>query len=58
MFFLQGLAVDPIDDVLYWTDGMSSAIFYVPLNETFIQSKTILLNDTIPHTLAIDVCKR
>lgn len=52
------MAVDPIDNMLYWSDGNSSAIFYVPLNESDPKSMRIELKDAKPRTLAIDICKR
>ncbi|KAJ8957578.1 hypothetical protein NQ318_020618, partial [Aromia moschata] len=56
---VQGLAVDPINDLLYWTDAINRTINYVPLNETSYESKLLFsFADEHPHAVAIDVCKR
>ncbi|CAG9819376.1 unnamed protein product [Phaedon cochleariae] len=56
---VQGLAVDPIEDVLYWTDAINHTINYVLLNETTFEPKEFLVfEEEVPHALAIDVCKR
>lgn len=57
--FLQGLAVDPITDVLFWTDALSRTINYVSLNDSEPASKTLFeFEDKVPQNIAIDVCKR
>ncbi|KAJ8940871.1 hypothetical protein NQ314_010549, partial [Rhamnusium bicolor] len=56
---VQGLAVDPLNDMLYWTDAINRTINYVPLNETSYESKLLFaFDDEYPHAIAIDVCKR
>ncbi|XP_018570175.1 protein cueball [Anoplophora glabripennis] len=54
-----GLAIDPIDDVLYWTDAINSTINYVAMNETLYESKEFLsFKHEYPHAIVIDICKR
>ncbi|KAJ8970446.1 hypothetical protein NQ317_000660 [Molorchus minor] len=56
---VQGLAVDPINDLLYWTDAINRSINYVPLNETSYNSELLFFfEDEYPHAIAIDICKR
>ncbi|KAJ8924992.1 hypothetical protein NQ315_001157 [Exocentrus adspersus] len=54
-----GLAVDPINDLLYWTDAINRSINYIPLNETSYESKELFFfQDEYPHAIAIDICQR
>ncbi|VEN33587.1 unnamed protein product [Callosobruchus maculatus] len=58
---VQGLAVDPIDDILYWTDAINHTINYVHLNGTFYESKPLFVFDDEekrPHSIVVDICKR
>ncbi|KAF5277465.1 hypothetical protein FQR65_LT03802 [Abscondita terminalis] len=54
-----GLAIDPITDVLYWTDSLNKTINYVSLNDPLRESKVFIrFNNQIPHDVSIDVCRR
>nr|XP_023027505.1 protein cueball-like [Leptinotarsa decemlineata] len=56
---VQGLAIDPLEDILYWTDAINHTINYVSLKETPLESKEFLsFDETLPHALAIDACNR
>ncbi|CAH1102545.1 unnamed protein product [Psylliodes chrysocephalus] len=57
---VQGLAVDPLEDVLYWTDAFNHTINYVRLNgtTTFDSKEYKVFDDKYPHAIAIDVCNR
>lgn len=59
--FFQGLAVDPIEDVVYWTDQGQQTINYLKLNDTDPKPQ-VLLNfnnsDVQPRGITIDVCGR
>ncbi|XP_050300833.1 protein cueball [Anthonomus grandis grandis] len=54
-----GLAVDPIEDVLYWTDSTNKAINYAKLNSSVLEPKLLFdFSDATPQDIAIDVCRR
>lgn len=56
---IQGLAFDPVNRTLYWTDGMSKLIYRAGLDHGNKPEIFIRLNDThMPYGLAIDVCRR
>ncbi|KAG5889516.1 hypothetical protein JTB14_009003 [Gonioctena quinquepunctata] len=56
---VQGLVIDPLEDILYWTDAINHTINYVKLNETPLESREFLVFEkTVPHALAIDACNR
>lgn len=56
---VQGLAIDPITDVLYWTDTANRSINYVSLQDPIHESKILIqFDDQNPQDIAIDVCKR
>ncbi|XP_057653327.1 protein cueball [Diorhabda carinulata] len=56
---VQGLAIDPLDDVLYWSNAINHTINYISLNDSTHDSKEfILFKDVVPHAIAIDVCNR
>lgn len=56
---IQGLAIDPITDILYWTDTLNGTINYVSLQDPSHESKVLLQFDNqYPQDLAIDVCRR
>uniref|UniRef100_A0A6P7FUE3 Protein cueball n=1 Tax=Diabrotica virgifera virgifera TaxID=50390 RepID=A0A6P7FUE3_DIAVI len=56
---VQGLAIDPVEDVLYWTKALENTIGYVRLNSSeHIPEDFITFTDTAPHAIAIDVCNR
>lgn len=56
---IQGIAFDPLDRVLYWTDAKNKIIYQLRVDENEEPSILIKLNETkIPHGIAIDVCRR
>ncbi|KAF7274916.1 hypothetical protein GWI33_012422 [Rhynchophorus ferrugineus] len=56
---VQGLAIDPIDDVLYWTDSVNKTINFVKLNDTDFEPQLLFaFSDVVPQDIAIDVCRR
>lgn len=58
-FFFQGLAIDPIEDVLYWTDSVNKTINFVKLNDTDFEPQLLFaFSDVVPQDIAIDVCRR
>ncbi|KAB0796179.1 hypothetical protein PPYR_10240 [Photinus pyralis] len=56
---VQGLAIDPTTDILYWTDTLNRTINYVSLQDPSHESKVLLqFDDQSPQDVAIDVCSR
>ncbi|KAH0815849.1 hypothetical protein GEV33_006942 [Tenebrio molitor] len=56
---VQGLAIDPITDILYWTDSINRTINYVHLNDSTYKSKILFaFTDENPQDVTIDVCRR
>ncbi|CAG9830420.1 unnamed protein product, partial [Diabrotica balteata] len=56
---VQGLAIDPVEDVLYWTKALENTIAYVRLNSSEHFPETFMaFTDIAPHAIAIDVCNR
>jgi hypothetical protein len=59
---IRGLAYDPVEDTIYWTDKTNRAIFKVVLPNKIISelSPTILhkLDDQEPSAIAVDHCNR
>ncbi|CAG9856247.1 unnamed protein product [Phyllotreta striolata] len=56
---IQGMSVDPLEDVLYWTDLANRTINYVNLNGNNYESNEYLrFNDKFPHAITVDVCNR
>lgn len=56
---VQGLAIDPIEDILYWTDAYNRTINYVSLQDGQKEVKNLFaFNDERPQGIAIDVCNR
>lgn len=58
MFWLKGLAVDPINDTLYWSDVKNGTINYVSLKDPFLTSNVLIyFEDETPRSIALDVCR-
>lgn len=56
---IQGLAFDPLDRVLYWTDARNKIIYQLAIDKQEEPSIFMKLDETkIPHGVAIDVCRR
>ncbi|KAL3275482.1 hypothetical protein HHI36_020242 [Cryptolaemus montrouzieri] len=56
---VQGLAVDPIEDILYWTDTKNHTINYLSLKEERPQTQYLFIfEEEKPQDIAIDVCRR
>lgn len=58
---VQGLAVDPIEDVVYWTDQDRQTINYLKLNDTDPKPQVLLYfnnSGVRPRGITIDVCGR
>lgn len=57
---VQGIAFDPLERTLYWTDTTNGIIYQMNLNGNK-QEPTVLIkltNSKRPHGIAIDVCNR
>lgn len=55
----QGLAIDPLTDILYWTDPKYKSIHYVPLNDPDKPYQVFMkFEEKEPQDLAIDSCRR
>lgn len=56
---VQGLAIDPIEDVLYWTNSFNKSINYVYLNDSAFEPQILFkFSDVTPQDITIDVCRR
>ncbi|KRT84802.1 hypothetical protein AMK59_2409, partial [Oryctes borbonicus] len=55
---IQGLAIDPLTDILYWTDPKYKSIHSVSLNDPAKAEVFMKFKDTEPQDLAIDSCRR
>lgn len=57
---VQGLAIDPVTDTLFWTDNNNKSISSVRLDgSTELGSKLVLeFDEETPKDIAIDVCRR
>ncbi|XP_018326293.1 protein cueball [Agrilus planipennis] len=56
---VQGIAIDPLTDILYWTDSDNRSINYVSLKHSSDKLNNLLyFKDEIPHDIAVDSCKR
>lgn len=56
---VEGIAIDPVDNVLYWTDATNAIIYKMSLINQEQPSVLIELDKKkIPHGIAIDVCRR
>lgn len=56
---IQGIAFDPLDRVLYWTDWSSRTIYQWAIDTQNEPKVFMKLKDTKrPHGIAIDVCRR
>lgn len=55
---MKGLAVDPINDTLYWSDVKNATINYVSLKDPFLTSNVLIyFEDETPRSIALDVCR-
>lgn len=57
--FVQGIAFDPLERMLYWTDSGNKVIYQMDIDHK--TQPTILYtlsDDKIPHGIAIDICRR
>lgn len=57
---VQGIAFDPLDRMLYWTDSKNKTIFRMSVEKSG-QQPTVWLqleDDQIPQGIAVDVCRR
>ncbi|GJQ68099.1 cue [Trypoxylus dichotomus] len=55
---IQGLAVDPLTDILYWTDPKYKSIHSVSLEDPEKTQVFMKFEETEPQDLAIDSCRR
>ncbi|XP_030765539.1 protein cueball [Sitophilus oryzae] len=56
---VQGLAIDPIEDILYWTDSVNNTINYIKLNDSDSEPQLLFaFSNVIPQDVVIDVCRR
>lgn len=56
---IHGIAFDPLDRVLYWTDSDNKSIYKWPINKQEEPTVFMRLNESKrPHGIAIDVCRR
>ncbi|XP_045461847.1 protein cueball [Harmonia axyridis] len=56
---VQGLAVDPIDDILYWTDFKNRTINFLSLKDDNPQGKILFaFDEASPQDIAVDICRR
>lgn len=54
---VEGIAFDPLERTLYWTDATNGVIYQMILNGK--QEPLIFVkNLTMPHGIAIDICRR
>lgn len=56
---VQGIAYDPLERTLYWTDAKNKVIYQMNIDRKDEPSILISLNESkIPHGIAIDICRR
>lgn len=55
---IQGLAIDPLNDVLYWSNPKNRAINYISLKNPEKSGVFMSFKDEQPQDLAIDSCRR
>lgn len=59
---ISGLAYDPLDENLYWTDNAHKKIFSYPVNAPENTQPKVLFDfnnsSTLPDGIAIDICRR
>lgn len=57
---VMSLAMDPVDDVLYWIDSLNRKILRIPLNSSSEPTSEVLFSfkDEIPQGIAVDSCRR
>lgn len=57
---IMGMAFDPLDRILYWTDAKNRRIYKLSVDGKIVAPSILLqLNETkIPSGIAIDVCRR
>lgn len=56
---IEGLAFDPLDSVLYWTDSRSRKIYQKKLGVDDAATEwMVVTDDKKPNAIAIDVCRR
>lgn len=58
---IQGLAFDPVNSLLFWTDTNERSIFWISLKPGYKNDKygNLLFNmkDEIPRAIAVDSCR-
>ncbi|XP_044754635.1 protein cueball [Coccinella septempunctata] len=56
---VQGLAIDPIDDILYWTDMKNKTINFISLKDDNPQTQILFaFEQAWPQDIAVDICRR
>lgn len=57
---VQGIAYDPLDKMLYWTDSKNSIIYSLHVDDVGVKEPTAFLRfgDEMPQGIAIDICRR
>ncbi|XP_017777561.1 PREDICTED: protein cueball [Nicrophorus vespilloides] len=55
---VQGLAIDPVEDVLYWTDAIHKTINGISLNKKGESSTLLHFAKEVPQDITIDSCKK
>lgn len=54
---IQGIAFDPLERTLYWTDAANGIIYQMNLNDNH-EPEIFKDNLSMPHGIAIDICRR
>lgn len=59
---IAGIAYDPLDRIVYWSDQTSKKIYYAPVNASETEEPKVLVDfskeSTIPDGITIDICRR
>lgn len=57
---IQGMAFDPLERILYWTDAKNKLIYQMSVDGKDVEPTILLkLDETkMPHGIAVDVCRR
>uniref|UniRef100_A0A1L8DJ11 Protein cueball n=1 Tax=Nyssomyia neivai TaxID=330878 RepID=A0A1L8DJ11_9DIPT len=57
---IQGIAYDPLERTLYWTDAKNHRIYQAKFTEDDISTPSVFMEFTeeIPRGIAVDVCRR